>query len=143
MSFNDKPSLDELAHFGVKGMRWGHHKAQPTGGGGDAPKTNRQMNKEFRKEQRSTRDSEIDAARERFNTSARANYLSAKAQYKQDKKTIGSAAARAKFNEVKQKNLDDYNVAQQAKSGKETAVAVLAIVGGVALMALGQAARRA
>lgn len=25
---NDKPSLDELAHYGVKGMRWGMRKAR-------------------------------------------------------------------------------------------------------------------
>lgn len=136
MSFNDKPALDELAHFGVKGMKWGHHKAQPTGGGGEAPKSGRQLNKEFRKEQNAKRNSEIDAARERYNASARTNYLTAKAQYKADKKTIGSAAARAKFNEVKRKNMEDYAVANQAKSGKETTVAVLGIVGAVALSAL-------
>lgn len=30
--FPEKPSLDELQHFGVKGMRWGVRKDQPTGG---------------------------------------------------------------------------------------------------------------
>ena len=145
---NEKPDLDELAHFGVKGMRWGHRKAQDSGGsgGGNAaspPMSNRQKNKEFRKETNKKRDAEIDAARERYNNNARSDYLKAKAQYKADKKTIGTAAARAKFNETKNKNLEDFNVAQQAKSGKETTVAVLSIVGSVALMALGAAAQRA
>lgn len=26
----DKPSLEELMHHGVKGMKWGQHKAKPT-----------------------------------------------------------------------------------------------------------------
>lgn len=141
MDYSEKPDLAELAHFGVKGMRWGQRKAQDTSGsgGGNAaspPKSNRQMNKEFRSKENEKRNSEIDAARQRYNTSARDNYLNAKAQYKADKKTMGTAAARAKFNEVKNKNMEDYNVAQQAKSGKETAVAVLGLVGGVALLAL-------
>lgn len=137
MSFNDKPPLDELAHFGIKGMKWGHHKAQPTGGGGATSKpSNRQLNKEFRKKENEKRNSEIDAARANYNQNARKNYLDAKAQYKADKKTIGSAAARAKFNQVKQKNIDDYEVASQAKSGKETTVAVLSVVGAVAISAL-------
>lgn len=26
----EKPSLEELTHYGVKGMRWGHHKRPDT-----------------------------------------------------------------------------------------------------------------
>lgn len=148
MDYNDKPELDELVHFGVKGMHWGHRKAPETsgggGGGGPAPMTrkqNRQLNKEFKAKENAKRDSEIDAARDRYNTNARANYLAAKAQYKVDKKTIGTAAAKAKFNEVKNQNLEDHAIAQQAKSGRETTVAVLATVGAVALYALGTAAQ--
>lgn len=146
----EKPDLDALVHFGVKGMRWGHHKAQPSGGGGGgggpAPitrKQNRQLNKEHRAKKRSERDAEIDAARERYHSSARSNYKAAKAQYKIDKKTIGTAAAREKFNAVKQKNMDDFNVAQQAKSGKEAVIATLLIVGGITLSAVNAAARAA
>lgn len=29
---NQKPPLDELAHYGVKGMKWGQHKSQSSGG---------------------------------------------------------------------------------------------------------------
>lgn len=144
MDYNDKPDIldpEALAHFGVKGMRWGHHKAPEPGsgggGGGVAPaKSNRQLNKEFRQKQKQQRDAEIEAARQRYGASARENYLKAKEQYKQDKKTIGTAAARAKFNAVKEQNINDYEIASQAKSGKETTAAVLATVGTVALFSV-------
>lgn len=43
---DEKPSLDEaLAHFGVKGMKWGQHKAEPSG---ISRKQNRQMNRDAR-----------------------------------------------------------------------------------------------
>lgn len=142
MSFADKPATpEELLHFGVKGMKWGVRKDQSTSGGETPRQKNRRLNKEFAAKERAKRDTEIDAARARYNTSARKNYLDAKAQYKQDKKTIGSRAARAKFNEVKRKNIQDYELAQQAKSGKETAYAVLGLVGGVTLLALSGARR--
>lgn len=140
MSYDDKPaSPEELLHFGVKGMKWGVRKEQTTTGGSggeSARQKNRRLNKEFTKQEKAKRDADIDAARARYNTSARKNYLDAKAQYKQDKKTIGSRAARAKLEAVKQKNMEDYAVANQAKSGKETAFAVLGLVGGVTLLAL-------
>lgn len=37
MTFFEKPSLDELMHFGVLGMRWGHRKTE-----GVSSKTNRE-----------------------------------------------------------------------------------------------------
>lgn len=135
---SEKPTIDEaLAHFGVMGMRWGQNKK------GDQPSapSNRQLNKESKARDKIARDKEIDAARERYANSSRNNYLKAKAQYKVDKKTIGTREARKKFDEVKQKNIDDFELAKQAKSGKETTIAVLAIVGGVALSALAGAAQ--
>ena len=122
------PTRDEaLAHFGIKGMHWGTRKAPSS-----AP-TNRQLNKASRAADRAARDKEIDAARQRFNTQSRAKFLKAKAQFQEDKKTIGSRAARQKFNAVKQKNIDDAEIANMAKSGKETTKAVLATVGLVTL----------
>ena len=58
--------------------------------------------------------------------------MAAKAQYKIDKNTIGKREALKKFNEVRNKNLDDQATAQLAKSGRETTVAVLGIVGTMA-----------
>jgi hypothetical protein len=140
----DKPDLDSLAHFGVKGMKWGHHQAQPTSGGsgsgGPAPltrKQNRELNKASRKQDNADRNAAIDKARERFSSGqARQDYLNAKAQYKVDKKTIGTREARKKFNVVKEKNMTDGEIAQQAKSGKETATAVLAVVGAIAVSSI-------
>lgn len=139
----DKPSLEELelAHFGVKGMKWGVIR-EKLAESSAARQQNRKLNKEFRKAETKKRDDEIDAARERYAESARKNYLDAKAQYKVDKKTIGTAAARAKFDKVKQKNIDDAETANMAKSGKETAIAVLATFGTFALYALAANARR-
>lgn len=39
-----KPPLDELMHYGVKGMRWGHHKAR--GPEGVSARTNREAKKD-------------------------------------------------------------------------------------------------
>lgn len=126
-----KPELtEELAHFGIKGMRWGRHKTETPGA-----ETNRQKLKRLDKESRArdskARDAEIDAARKRYNTSARSNYLKAKAQYKIDKNTIGKREARKKFDAVKMQNVADFELARQAKSGRETTVAVLNVVGKV------------
>lgn len=144
MSYADKPaSPEELLHFGIKGMKWGVRKEQSTSGGGESSRQkNRRLNKEFTGKEKAKRDAEIDAARARYGENARKNYLDAKAQYKADKKTIGSRAARAKFDAVKQKNIDDYEIAQQAKSGRETTVAVLSTVGTIGLAVLLQAAAR-
>jgi hypothetical protein len=130
----DKPSLEELelAHFGVKGMKWGVIR-EKLAESSAARQKNRALNKEFKKAETKKRDDEIEAARERYHSTARKNYLDAKAQYKIDKKEIGTAAARAKFDKVKQKNIDDAEVANMTKSGKETAIAVLAVAGLVAL----------
>ena len=44
--YDNKPSLAELAHFGVKGMHWGvHKKEEPTGNGGGSKSTPPKSNK--------------------------------------------------------------------------------------------------
>lgn len=139
MSFDKPASPEELLHYGIKGMKWGVRKERDANGE-TSRQRNRRLNKEFTKSEKAKRDAEIDAARERYSQNARKNYLDAKAQYKLDKKTMGTRAARAKFDKVKQKNIDDYELATQAKSGRETTVAVLSTVGTVALVGLLQAA---
>lgn len=130
-----KPSLDELTHFGVKGMRWGHHKAQTAGGETDRQKLKR-LDKESRAKDNAARDAEIEAARQRYGTTSRDNYLKAKAQYKIDKKTIGKREALKKFQKVQNQNIDDFELATQAKSGKETTKAILVTVGSVLVAGL-------
>lgn len=46
-SNSDKPPLDELAHYGVKGMKWGVRKDN-SGPAGVHPKTNREARKDAR-----------------------------------------------------------------------------------------------
>lgn len=135
LGMDDKPSPQEiLAHHGVLGMKWGRRKATD-GGGSSGPSRQKlkQLDKASKAKDNAKRDKTIDKAREDYASNSRANYLKAKAQYKVDKQTIGKHAAAKKFNAVKQKNIDDYAVAQQAKSGHETTVAVLSVVGTVAV----------
>lgn len=126
---------DALEHFGVKGMRWGKRKAPVEGALSRSER--RAANKAAYKTDIKKLDSDIDAARARIKSGAnRANYKAAKAQYKIDKQTKGSYEARKAFDAVKQKNIDDANLAQLAKSGRETVVtAIAAGVGAVLITA--------
>lgn len=129
---HEKPSLADLAHYGVKGMKWGERMA--------ARRTQRRalraMDKKNRKADNVARNAEIDAARARYSKNARKDYKSAKATYKVEKKTIGKYAARKNFNAVKDKNLQDYEIASQVKSGAETVGDILGTVGAVTVLAL-------
>lgn len=134
---------DFLAHYGVAGMKWGKHNAQTSDGGGSGAPSRRDLkalDKESRKKDVEKHNAIIDKAREDYNNNARKNYLDAKAQYKVDKVTIGKREATKAFNAVKEKNMEDYYVGQQAKSGKETVGVVMATVGLVALSAVMSAA---
>jgi hypothetical protein len=143
----DKPSLEELKHFGVKGMKWGVHRSESSGGssGGSAgpdKKQLRALDKQSREKDKAARDAEIETARQRYNDNARSDYLKAKDQYKVDKKTIGKREAAKKFDAVKLKNMSDFEIANQAKSGAETVGAILGVVGTVALAGLLSAASK-
>lgn len=124
----EKPSLDELAHFGVKGMKWGVIR--------DDMKRNHQLNKASRARDRVARDSEIDAARDRVSKVTTDDYKKIRAQYKVDKARIGSREARKKRYTKLSKLQEDTDTANMAKSGKETTTAVLIAVGGIAIKGL-------
>lgn len=128
----EKPSLQDLAHFGVKGMRWGQRMAERR----TQRRTLRALDKKNRKADNVTRNAEIDAARSRYNKNARKDYKAAKAQYKTERKVIGKYAARKKFEAVKQKNMSDYEIANQVKSGAETVGAIIGTVGVITVAAL-------
>jgi hypothetical protein len=130
----DYDGIDEfLEHHGVKGQKWGVRRAEKKA----ARQQNRMLNKASREKDIAQRNAEIDAARARFKSGqARADFLNAKAQFHQDKVTMGSREARRILNETKMKNIQDGQVAQQAKSGKETAAVVLLSLGAIAIGAL-------
>lgn len=142
----EKPTLDDLSHHGIKGMKWGHHKAQPSGGGGgggSAAPSNRELNKASRMADKTKRkadnaefnknfDGEIDKARANLGNH-RQQLKDAKTKFKAEKQTIGSREARKNLNEVRSQVAIEREVAQFAKSGKETRNAVLLAAGGIAI----------
>lgn len=113
-----------LKHYGTKGMRWGQRKQ------------NRAMNKASRSKDKAKLDKKIDKARGTLASGkAKADYKSAKAQYKLDKQTMGSREARKILNKTKYKNMELQQTAQLAKSGREKTLAILATAGLVAITA--------
>jgi hypothetical protein len=132
-----------LAHFGVVGMKWGKHKAKSDSGGsssgGAAEKSGptrrdlKTLDKASKKADQQAHNAKIDKARAEYDANARKNYLDAKAQYKIDKATIGKREATKAFNKVKDKNLADAEIANQAKYGKERTTALLVSAGSVVL----------
>lgn len=139
----EKPSLEEvLEHHGVKGMRWGVVRQRLADRGATRAKQ-KQLNKDSKARDTAARDKQIQAARNRYNNTARTNYLNAKAQFHKDKMTLGSREAKKRLAAVKNKNINDYEIAAQAKSGRESTKETLAIVGLVTLaVALGAISKR-
>ena len=123
--------VDEfLAHYGVPGMKWGQRRAHA--------KEMRSLDKASKKKDKAERSDKIDAARDRFRSGqARAEYKQAKAEYKAQKNVIGKREAKKILNEVKEKNLADYETGQQYKNGKEIAGAIaLGVAGSILISAL-------
>lgn len=132
-----KPSLeDALAHFGVKGQKWGVRRAR-----------NRQLNRASRQRDRATakrtraaslsrHNKSIDEARARLKSGQTKTELkTAKATFKTDKQAIGSREARKKLNKARDKAQNDRIVAGQIRNGKEATIAVLAVAGSVIIRA--------
>jgi hypothetical protein len=101
-----------LAHHGVKGMKWGQHKAAGSAPSGSAPesKTKRAVNAvstaiNKKVDETTARDNAIYKARENHEAErakykqAKLNYKVDKAQYRIDKKEKGRAQAKAILNE--------------------------------------------
>lgn len=117
---------DFIEHCGKKGMKWGQNRALNK----TSRSTDRAAGKADRAKSNEKRNKDIDRARARFDSGkARSDFKKAKATYKQEKQVVGSREAKKALNKVKDKNIRDYNKSREAKSGKETTIAVLSTVG--------------
>jgi hypothetical protein len=105
---------DALAHFGVKGMKWGvrnEHRSQM-----------RALNKESKAKDKAARKDAIETARDRIKTGqSRKELKDARAQYKLDKNVIGSREAKKSLRAAKTKYAQEQETARLAKDGKEIA----------------------
>lgn len=128
-NFGDaKPSLEELAHHGVKGQKWGVRKAVASISRGH------QLNKASRQHERQTENAAIDAARARESSGQnKATLQKAKAQYKSDKQRLGRHAAKVRLNKTRDKVALDRQTANSIKHGKEHVASILGLIGGVSL----------
>ena len=88
---SEGPSDVVLAHYGVKGMRWGKRKANPVRA---AKRAQKLAVIDTKKAMRDERDKSIMDARDRVENS-RSNLKDAKKQYKTDRKEVGRKAAKA------------------------------------------------
>lgn len=120
-----------LAHYGVKGMKWGRRKAQYSSDPTSLSK------RELKKRDRASRNAEIDAARERVAKAQLSNVKNVE-RYNRDKKIMGESAALKAYNRAASKIFDDdfaidTAVATQTKHGREAMGKALLIGGSVAL----------
>lgn len=128
LGVDNKPSLTEaIEHFGVKGMKWGVRRDPRN-------VASRARDRAARRAARADENREIDAARARLNSGQIARDLkTAKRQFKVDKKEIGRREAKKKLYAARLKAQTDVEKARTIKSGSETAIAILGVVGGAVL----------
>lgn len=125
--FSDESIDAYFEHHGIKGQKWGVRRA--------ARKQGRQLNKASRKKDAANFEKSVEKAREHFSSGkAQRNLKKAKAQFKQDKITMGSREARKILNKTREKNAQQAALSQQAKNGKEAATIMLATVVGAVLV---------
>lgn len=118
-----------LAHYGVKGMKWGERRAHT--------KNMRGLDKAERKKNREQHTDEVDGARARIKSGeAKQTYKAAKVQYKKDREVIGKVAARKALVKAQDQLFEDQVKSQEFRNGKELAISVL-VAGGLALIVQG------
>lgn len=119
-----------LAHYGVKGQKWGTRR--------DRRKLNRQKNRESAAKEEADRRNDIDKARAKVSSGqAKQDWKAAKSQYKTDKMNLGSREARKILMQKREKYDETFAKSQEVKTGKELAVkmaAGFAVAGAFALL---------
>jgi hypothetical protein len=109
---------EALAHFGVKGMKWGVRK--------ENFQRNRALNKASRAKDKADRTAAVDTARARVKSGeAKREYKAVKAQAKADRINIGSREARKIKREARDKFLDEIELSREARDGKELAERII------------------
>lgn len=143
-------TVDEyLAHFGVKGMKWGKHTKSAPSSSSSAPKKTRSelrsLNKAARAENKVAAkadrqkakdeyDNEINTARNNLDKHAE-KYNDAKKQYKADKAVMGKVAAKKILKEHEEKFINTWNTAT-LQTTKEAHASMIAGVGLLAVSAV-------
>jgi hypothetical protein len=141
----DQKFLDYIAHFGVKGMRWGVTRAD-----------NKAKNKAYKAEQKKARAKEVeeitriregaakihaqrvDKARERVNSGkTKAAYKQAKADYQKNKAELGSREAKQILRRAREFKMNEIATARQIRDGKEASRAILLNTGITLLVGTG------
>ena len=129
----EEETEDFIAHFGVKGMKWGVTKgdsgssssSSSSGGSVKTRKELRGLDKASRKNDKVARNASIDAARDRVKNTASGELKAAKAAYKAERMVIGKREARKALNKVRDDQLKDYKLANETKHGREFVTTLL------------------
>ncbi len=120
---------EDLAHYGVPGMKWGKRKAY-------TPEL-KAKDKASKAADREKQAKSVDAARKKVKSGdLQTRTSAAKAKYKEDKYTIGKAEAKKALRKVYDQNAKTIDKANEYKNGKEVAGAVLLAVGAVEVSAI-------
>ena len=148
---NEQAVDDFLAHYGVKGMKWGQRRARKKELNKAAKEHETRTGEAFTRRKnrekqvvdlpptfkqrpddkiRRDRDKKIVKARERVKSGQTKNdYKRAKQQYKIDKEEKGKYAAKLILADAKQKRAIDVYNSQQARDGREAVTATLTAIG--------------
>jgi hypothetical protein len=111
-----EPVDEYLAHYGVKGMRWGKRSASSSDSSGTPKKSRKELrvlDKAERARKNKEQDSKIEDARNNLHKEAQA-YTTAKKKYDVDRKVIGKEAAEKALIDANDKYVSSFNTAMMS-----------------------------